>query len=116
MHPAKDHEGVSLNLAVAHMGIIVFQNYTKINTFSWAKIRKISFKRKKFLIKLHPEGYVSYSLDISCAFMVDSDTRIYHRRERDNNRHLNKLITLMRAFTLISCDMQRIKGSVVKFL
>ncbi|CAD0195222.1 unnamed protein product [Chrysodeixis includens] len=59
MHPAKDHEGVPLNLAVAHLGIIVFQNYTKINTFSWAKIRKISFKRKKFLIKLHPEGYVS---------------------------------------------------------
>ncbi|KAJ8733732.1 hypothetical protein PYW07_014283 [Mythimna separata] len=59
MHPAKDHEGVPLNLAVAHLGIIVFQNNTKINTFSWAKIRKISFKRKKFLIKLHPEGYVS---------------------------------------------------------
>jgi len=59
MHPAKDHEGVPLNLTVAHMGILVFQNYTKINTFSWAKIRKLSFKRKRFLIKLHPEGYVS---------------------------------------------------------
>lgn len=59
MHPAKDPDNVALNLAVAHMGIVVFQNYTKINTFSWAKIRKISFKRKKFLIKLHPEGYVS---------------------------------------------------------
>lgn len=57
MHPAKDHEGVPLNLAVAHMGIVVFQNFTKINTFSWAKIRKISFKRKRFLVKLHPEGY-----------------------------------------------------------
>lgn len=55
----QDQEGVLLNLAVAHMGIVVFQNCTKINTFSWAKIRKISFKRKKFLIKLHPEGYVS---------------------------------------------------------
>lgn len=48
-----------LNLAVAHMGVLVFQNYTKINTFSWAKIRKLSFKRKRFLTKLHPEGYVS---------------------------------------------------------
>lgn len=56
---SKDHEGASLNLAVAHMGIVVFQNFTKINTFSWAKIRKISFKRKRFLIKLHSEGYVS---------------------------------------------------------
>lgn len=57
----QDHEGVPLNLAVAHMGIVVFQNYTKINTFSWAKIRKISFKRKRFLVKLLPEGYVSCS-------------------------------------------------------
>ena len=48
-----------MNLAVAHLGVLVFQNCTKINTFSWAKIRKLSFKRKKFLIKLHPEGYVS---------------------------------------------------------
>ena len=59
-HQFQDHEGVPLNLAVAHMGVLVFQNYTKINTFSWAKIRKLSFKRKKYLIKLHPEGYVSY--------------------------------------------------------
>ena len=59
-HQLQDHEGVPLNLAVAHMGVLVFQNYTKINTFSWAKIRKLSFKRKKYLIKLHPEGYVSY--------------------------------------------------------
>ncbi len=62
MHPAKDHEQVNLNLSVAHMGILVFQNITKINTFSWAKIRKLSFKRKKFLIKLQPEGYVSFYL------------------------------------------------------
>lgn len=48
-----------LNLAVAHMGVLVFQNYAKINTFSWAKVRKLSFKRKKFLIKLHPEAHVS---------------------------------------------------------
>lgn len=59
MQAAKDHEGVPLNLAVAHMGVLVFQNLTKINTFSWAKVRKLSFKRKRFLIKLHPEGYVS---------------------------------------------------------
>jgi len=60
MHASKDHEGVPLNLAVAHLGVLVFQNFTKINTFSWAKIRKLSFKRKKFLIKLHPEGYGYY--------------------------------------------------------
>lgn len=70
MHPAKDHENVPLNLAVAHMGILVFQHYTKINTFSWAKIRKISFKRKRFLIKLHPEGYVSTIILFSTLLFV----------------------------------------------
>lgn len=68
--PAKDHEGVHLSLAVAHMGIVVFQNFTRINTFSWAKIRKLSFKRKKFLIKLHPENY-GYYKDI-VEFFFDS--------------------------------------------
>lgn len=75
MHPAKDHENVPLNLAVAHMGIIVFQNYTKINTFSWAKIRKISFKRKRFLIKLHPEGYVSIYYE-----QINNDVRYFPKK------------------------------------
>lgn len=66
MHPAKDIEGVPLNLAVAHMGIAVFQGITRINTFSWAKIRKISFKRKRFLVKLHPEGYVCFHIKLIC--------------------------------------------------
>ncbi|XP_042561098.1 FERM domain-containing protein 7, partial [Clupea harengus] len=52
-HPAHDGEGMRINLAVTHLGVLVFQGNTKINTFSWAKIRKLSFKRKHFLIKLH---------------------------------------------------------------
>ncbi|XP_076846496.1 FERM, ARHGEF and pleckstrin domain-containing protein 2 [Brachyhypopomus gauderio] len=54
-HPAADREGSKINLAVAHMGLQVFQGNTKINTFNWSKIRKLSFKRKRFLIKLHAE-------------------------------------------------------------
>ncbi|XP_051982040.1 FERM domain-containing protein 7 [Xyrauchen texanus] len=54
-HPAHDGEAMRINLAVTHMGVLVFQGNTKINTFSWAKIRKLSFKRKHFLIKLHTE-------------------------------------------------------------
>uniref|UniRef100_A0A672MZ94 FERM, ARHGEF and pleckstrin domain-containing protein 2 n=1 Tax=Sinocyclocheilus grahami TaxID=75366 RepID=A0A672MZ94_SINGR len=54
-HSAADREGTKINLAVAHMGLQVFQGHTKINTFNWSKIRKLSFKRKRFLIKLHPE-------------------------------------------------------------
>uniref|UniRef100_A0A8C7VA12 FERM, ARHGEF and pleckstrin domain-containing protein 2 n=1 Tax=Oncorhynchus mykiss TaxID=8022 RepID=A0A8C7VA12_ONCMY len=54
-HPAADREGTKINLAVAHIGLQVFQGNTKINTFNWSKIRKLSFKRKRFLIKLYPE-------------------------------------------------------------
>ncbi|XP_039622491.1 FERM, ARHGEF and pleckstrin domain-containing protein 2 isoform X1 [Polypterus senegalus] len=59
-HPAADREGTKINLAVAHMGLLVFQGTTKINTFNWSKIRKLSFKRKRFLIKLHPEVHGPY--------------------------------------------------------
>lgn len=68
MHNVKDHEGVSLGLAVAHLGVLVFQSGTKINSFSWAKVRKLSFKRKKFLIKLHPEGYGYYKDTVEFYF------------------------------------------------
>ena len=69
---AQDPEGVPLNLAVASVGVVVFQNFAKINTFSWAKVRKLSFKRKKFLIKLHPEAHVSYRYGTICvnSFMM----------------------------------------------
>uniref|UniRef100_A0A8C4EKZ5 FERM, ARHGEF and pleckstrin domain-containing protein 1 n=1 Tax=Dicentrarchus labrax TaxID=13489 RepID=A0A8C4EKZ5_DICLA len=55
LHPAKDREGTKLSLAVAHTGVLVFQGYTKINAFNWSKVRKLSFKRKRFLIKLRAD-------------------------------------------------------------
>ncbi|GAA6227604.1 FERM, RhoGEF and pleckstrin domain-containing protein 1-like isoform X2 [Lates japonicus] len=55
LHPAKDREGTKLSLSVAHTGVLVFQGYTKINAFNWSKIRKLSFKRKRFLIKLRAD-------------------------------------------------------------
>ncbi|KAM9031035.1 FERM, ARHGEF and pleckstrin domain-containing protein 1 isoform X2 [Sarcophilus harrisii] len=60
LHPAKDREGTKINLAVANTGILVFQGFTKINAFNWAKVRKLSFKRKRFLIKLRPDANSSY--------------------------------------------------------
>ena len=38
----------------------MFQNAIKINTFSWSKIVKISFKRKQFFIQLRKELTESY--------------------------------------------------------
>ncbi|XP_051873562.1 FERM, ARHGEF and pleckstrin domain-containing protein 2 isoform X2 [Pristis pectinata] len=66
-HPATDREGTKINLAVAHMGVLVFQGNTKINTFNWAKIRKLSFKRKRFLVKLHPEDSYQDTLEFLLA-------------------------------------------------
>ncbi|XP_072267422.1 FERM, ARHGEF and pleckstrin domain-containing protein 1 isoform X3 [Pyxicephalus adspersus] len=60
LHPAKDREGTKINLSVANTGILVFQGHTKINAFNWAKVRKLSFKRKRFLIKLRPDANSSY--------------------------------------------------------
>ncbi|XP_028249792.1 FERM, ARHGEF and pleckstrin domain-containing protein 1 isoform X1 [Parambassis ranga] len=60
LHPAKDREGTRLSLAVAHTGVLVFQGHTRINAFNWSKIRKLSFKRKRFLIKLRPDLNSSY--------------------------------------------------------
>ncbi|KAF7465367.1 hypothetical protein GHT09_004527 [Marmota monax] len=60
LHPAKDREGTKINLAVANTGILVFQGFTKINAFNWAKVRKLSFKRKRFLVKLRPDANSSY--------------------------------------------------------
>ncbi len=74
----KDPEGVPLNLAVAHMGVLVFQNFAKINTFSWAKVRKLSFKRKKFLIKLHPEAHVgqTFRFIYLCSFCFSGNDQL----------------------------------------
>nr|XP_023651889.1 FERM domain-containing protein 7 [Paramormyrops kingsleyae] len=71
-HAAHDGEGLRLSLAVTHMGVLVFQGNTKINTFSWAKIRKLSFKRKHFLIKLHGE-FVPSSRDMVEFTMASRD-------------------------------------------
>lgn len=71
-HPAADREGTKINLAVSHMGLQVFQGNTKINTFNWSKIRKLSFKRKRFLIKLHPEVHVCINEEINVFIPLTS--------------------------------------------
>ncbi|CAF0990202.1 unnamed protein product [Rotaria sordida] len=43
---------VELYVGVCAIGIYVFQNSIKINTFSWEQITKISFKRRTFYVQL----------------------------------------------------------------
>jgi tyrosine-protein phosphatase non-receptor type 4 len=63
LHNARDQSNVDIQLGVTSAGLVVFQNNLKINTFSWAKIVKISFKRKQFFIQLRRE--VTDSIDDS---------------------------------------------------
>ncbi|XP_050686632.1 tyrosine-protein phosphatase non-receptor type 4-like isoform X6 [Eriocheir sinensis] len=55
LHKAKDSTNREIHLGVTAIGLVVFQNGIKMNTFSWAKIVKISFKRKQFFIQLRRE-------------------------------------------------------------
>ncbi|XP_035825672.1 tyrosine-protein phosphatase non-receptor type 4, partial [Aplysia californica] len=55
LHNARDQSNIDIQLGVTSAGLVVFQNNLKINTFSWAKIVKISFKRKQFFIQLRRE-------------------------------------------------------------
>ncbi|XP_064647817.1 tyrosine-protein phosphatase non-receptor type 4-like isoform X4 [Lineus longissimus] len=51
----RDQSNLEIMLGVTSVGLVVFQNSMKINTFSWAKIVKISFKRRQFFIQLRRE-------------------------------------------------------------
>ncbi|XP_014844954.1 PREDICTED: FERM domain-containing protein 7 isoform X1 [Poecilia mexicana] len=111
-HAANDGEGMRINLAVTHSGVLVFQGNTKINTFSWAKIRKLSFKRKHFLIKLHDR------VGASCK-----DTLEFAMASRDVCKSFWKMCVEYHAFfklaeepkpihkTLLSCKGSRFRYS-----
>ncbi|KAJ8878651.1 hypothetical protein PR048_019234 [Dryococelus australis] len=51
----QDSTNKEIQLGVTFVGLVVFQNNIRINTFSWSKIVKISFKRKQFFIQLRRE-------------------------------------------------------------
>ncbi|KAK2151210.1 hypothetical protein LSH36_372g03023, partial [Paralvinella palmiformis] len=56
----RDQSNVEIQLGVTSVGLVVFQNNVRVNTFSWvtlakSKIVKISFKRKQFFIQLRRE-------------------------------------------------------------
>ncbi|XP_050686628.1 tyrosine-protein phosphatase non-receptor type 4-like isoform X3 [Eriocheir sinensis] len=70
LHKAKDSTNREIHLGVTAIGLVVFQNGIKMNTFSWAKIVKISFKRKQFFIQLRRE--VSENYDSVLGFNLGS--------------------------------------------
>lgn len=60
LHKATDSNGKELQLGVSAVGLLVFQHALRINTFSWSKMVKVSFKRKDFFIQLRREPSESY--------------------------------------------------------
>ena len=70
LHPGKDSAGRDIQLGVTSNGLVVFQNCIKINTFSWTKIVKISFKRKQFFIQLRKELTESYDTLLGKRFII----------------------------------------------
>ncbi|XP_066977511.1 tyrosine-protein phosphatase non-receptor type 4 isoform X15 [Macrobrachium rosenbergii] len=60
LHKARDSTNREIHLGVTAIGLVVLQNGIKMNTFSWAKIVKISFKRKQFFIQLRRELSENY--------------------------------------------------------
>lgn len=60
LHKATDSAGKELQLGVTSIGLLVFQYSIRINTFSWSKMVKVSFKRKDFFIQLRREPSEDY--------------------------------------------------------
>ncbi|KAA0716137.1 FERM, ARHGEF and pleckstrin domain-containing protein 1 [Triplophysa tibetana] len=73
LHPAKDRDGTRLCLAAAHNGVLVFQGHTRINSFSWSNIRKLSFKRRRFLIKPRADPSQNVSAETLEFLMASRD-------------------------------------------
>ncbi|KAL3073998.1 hypothetical protein niasHT_039552 [Heterodera trifolii] len=80
LHPARDIEGTEVALAVAHMGIKVFHQMNCVTTFSWAKVRKLSFKRKRMMIKVHPDSFQFYKETIEFSFENRDDCKNFWKK------------------------------------
>ena len=65
----QDTNQQEIQIGVSGTGLSVLQNGVKVNQFSWAKIVKISFKRRHFFVQLRREGV---SLSSSKTFVVNS--------------------------------------------
>jgi len=54
MHPAKDKEGVDIQIGVCAIGLVIYRDKLRINRFPWPKILKIAYKRSNFIVKNRP--------------------------------------------------------------
>ncbi|ETE70894.1 Tyrosine-protein phosphatase non-receptor type 4, partial [Ophiophagus hannah] len=59
LHYARDQSNNEIMIGVMSGGIFIYKNRVRINTFTWLKIIKISFKCKQFFIQLRKELHES---------------------------------------------------------
>lgn len=52
----QDCDNQDIQVGVSANGLLIFKQAIKVNTFSWAKIVKISFKRRFFFVQTKHEG------------------------------------------------------------
>ncbi|CAG2106184.1 unnamed protein product, partial [Medioppia subpectinata] len=75
LHKAKDTNGREIQIGVSGSGLLILHNGQKANHFSWAKIVKISFKRRHFFVQLRREGVSPLLTTLAhCDRIPDSQT------------------------------------------
>eukprot|EP00118_Oscarella_pearsei_P024800 m.306824 g.306824 ORF g.306824 m.306824 type:complete len:630 (+) comp41610_c0_seq1:118-2007(+) len=67
-HEAKDHDNLLISLGVSGHGIDVLRDERRINRFSWPKVMKLAFRRKKFSIKIRPSENDEHETTVSFRF------------------------------------------------
>jgi tyrosine-protein phosphatase non-receptor type 4 len=89
----KDHQEIPLRLSATALGVAVFDEETKINTFPWNDIQKITYRRKKFLIEIRADkgrdradALVTYTLSSleACQVLWENciDHHIFFKKDR----------------------------------
>lgn len=68
---SKDSSGKDIDLGVTTCGMIVYQKDHIVNEFSWAKMLKISFKRRTFFIELKRELVINQRCFVSVFSHID---------------------------------------------
>lgn len=72
LHNAQDAEGEKIKLGVCASGLIVYKDKVQMNRFVWPKVLKISYRRKKYYIKIRPGEFEEFASLI--GFRLDSIT------------------------------------------
>lgn len=74
---SKDSTGKEIDLGVTSCGMIVYQMDHVVNEFSWAKMLKISFKRRTFFIELKRELVsVSEPIFVRCVLFSNHSSNV----------------------------------------